>query len=251
MGGRCFKKIILLITGCFLLLAIASVQARCLLADKYKKEGNEELENLALVSCAMHYNDDESQLKIAEAYLKGTQGFEKNELDALYMYQLAAETGNAEAQVKLAELLQSFDTSPERRRMLKEYQGKLKKESSIEGGFSGEILHPYTLLLLASERVENKWYYPSPNKAAPARASVLLNGYQISPEKKVAATKDASRWKTRKLMETAKEVFPEEEYLNFSKRLKDNTMRVEAMDEFKKKYTEYVDKKKKEREIPL
>ena len=245
--GRCgFRKIIylLMLLGC---VFSTPTWARCLLADSFRSKGQEEAELLALNTCAMQYNDDESQMQLAEVFMNGKKGVEKDELKGLFMYQLAAESGNALAQVKLAELLQTFDTDSERRSLLKEYQGKLQKRTNEQGGFSGEILHPYTLLLLAAERPENKWYYPSANRAAPARATGLLNRYQISPEKRQTALKDASKWKTRKLLEMAQEVLTSAEYPDFEKRLKNANTRTQAMTELKTRMQGYVEKRNKER----
>ena len=244
MDRRCFEKIIL---GLLFWGSCFSAFARCPLADKYHQENKPEMEMMALNVCAVSYNDDASQMKLAEGYIKGANGLVQDEKQALFMYQLAAENGNAEAQVKLAELLQTFDTSSERRKELKAYQGKLEKSDKDPNAFSGEIMHPYTLLLLASERPENKWYYPSQTRSAPARTQVLLQNYKITPEKRQAAMKDASRWKTRKLLEMAREILTDDEYTDFEKRLKNNATRTEAMMELKDRMTGYVDKKQKER----
>ena len=248
--GRCrFGKIAFVLL--LLWVTALPVQAKCPLADKYYQEGKTDEEFGALTMCAISYNDDESQVKMAEGYMNGLNGFVKDEKMALYMYQLSAENGNADSQVKLAELLQTFDTSPDRREELKTYQSKLEKTNKQKDGFSGEILHPYTLLLLASERPENKWYYPSATRSAPARASVLLKNYKITPEKRQAAMKDASRWKTRKLLEMAGEILTSSEYIDFEQRLKNSTTRTSAMSELKDRLTTYVDKKKNERSKPL
>lgn len=247
MGGRHFTKIVFFL-GFFL---IFPVLARCPLADKYAQEGNREPEMMMREICAISYNDDESQAAVAEAYMKGAQGLDQDEKMALYMYQLSAENGNAESQVKLAELLQTYDTSSERRKELKEYLANLEKMDNNSTGFSGEVLHPYTLLLLASERPENKWYYPSLVRSAPARTNVLLQNYKITPEKRQAAMKDASKWKTRKLLEMAHEVLTDSEYTSFESRLKNNTTRTEAMDELKNRLKGYVEAKQKERALPL
>lgn len=251
MGGRHIKRLILLTGIFFPLMSVNSATARCLLADKYLQEKNTEGELLALNTCAIQYNDDESQMKLADIYINGLKGEDKDEMYALYMYQLAAESGNAEAQIRLSELLQSFDTSPERRAELKAYQKKLEKDNKNSDGFSGEIMHPYALLLLASERSENKWYYPSTNRAASTRAKSLLSQYKITPEKRQKAMKEASRWKTRKLLEAAQEILTGEEYIEFEKKVKNNSTRTQAMTELKERMTHYVDEKKKERSTPL
>ncbi len=243
MGRCCFGKIIFC---SFCLGFVGSAFAYCPLADKYRQENQSTQEMIALNVCALSLNDDDSQMKMAEGYMQGLNGLRKDEKQALYMYQLAAENGNAEAQVKLAELLQSYDTTSERRQELKAYQQKLQK-SDDPTAFGGEIQHPYTLLLLASERPDNKWYYPSLNRSAPARTTVLLQNYKITPEKRQAAMKDASRWKTRKLLEMAREILTESDYQDFEKRLKNNATRTQAMSELKERLTGYVNKKKKDK----
>ena len=250
MGRCCFDKII---AGVIFSLSFTwnTAEARCLLADKFRQEGKKTQEIIAINACAVQYNDDESQMKMAELLMNGSNEVQKDEFEALYMYQLAAETGNAEAQVKLAEILTGFDTSSERRSQLKGYQERLQTIPNTSSAFKGEILHPYTLLLLASERPENKWYYPSSSRAAPARASALLSSYKISPEKKQAALNDASRWKTRKLLEAAKEVLSDSEYEDFENRLKNNSTRTEATNQLKERITNYIENKKKERAISL
>ena len=249
--GRCrFNKIVFWAICLFFFIANV-VEARCLLADKFHQEGKRAQEIVAMNACAVQNNDDESQMKMAELLMNGSKEVQKDEFEALYMYQLAAEAGNAEAQVKLAELLTSFDVSPETRSQLKGYQERLQRIENTSNTFKGEILHPYTLLLLASERLENKWYYPSSSRAAPARASSLLASYKISPEKKQAALNDASRWKTRKLLEAAQEVLSESEYEDFENRLKNNATRTEATNQLKERVTNYIDNKKKERSFSL
>ncbi|MBR6231872.1 MAG: sel1 repeat family protein [Alphaproteobacteria bacterium] len=251
MGRCCIKGLVLSSAILFSVLYAGPALSRCLLADKYEKEGIAELEIMALNMCATQYNDDESQMKLADIYLNGLKGESKDELTALYMYQLAAEAGNTEAQVRLSQMLQSFDTSPERRAELKSYMKKLEKTYKGSNDFSGEIMHPYTLLLLASERADNKWYYPSSNRIASPQVSTLLSQYKITPEKRQAALQEASRWKTRKLLETAKEVLPEEEYGEFENKVKNASTRSEAMTELKKRMQDYIEGKNKERSLPL
>ena len=247
MGGCCFKKIIL---GVLIFYTTAS-WGRCPMADKYMQEGEKEEVVVALNVCALQYNDDDSQMKLAEMYAKGTPEVDKDEMMAVYMYQLAAESGNAEAQVKLAEVLQDFDSSSERRSQLRGYMGKLETMGISTTSFKGEIQHPYALLLLASERPENKWYYPSSHRGAPARTSVLLKNYKITPEKRQMALQEASRWKTRKLLEAAKEVLSSEEYSDFEKKLQNTTMRSQAITELKERLMGYVEKRQKERSKSL
>ena len=82
MGGCCFKKIATVVLC--LLGANFPLQARCPLADKYRQEGMIEKEVMALRICAVQYNDDESQMQMAENYMKGEKGLKKDEKKALY-----------------------------------------------------------------------------------------------------------------------------------------------------------------------
>lgn len=251
MDRCCLKRLIFAAGILFPLAYVNPALSRCLMADRYLEEGSTIGEMMALNVCATRYNDDESQMKLADIYLNGLKGEDKDEMAALYMYQLAAESGNAEAQIRLSQLLQTFDTSPERRAELKSYMKKLEKRNTNSDGFSGEIMHPYTLLLLASERADNKWYYPSSNRVASTQAATLLSQYKITPEKRQAAMQEASRWKTRKLLETAQEVLNTEEYNEFEKKVKNNSTRTQAMMELKKRMTDYVEERNKERLAPL
>ena len=242
---RCFLKAI--IVFCVGLFSSELVLGACPLADRYIKRNNPQATIFAWQMCALKNNDDGAQMNLADSYLNGKNGVEKDESQALYMYHLAAESGNAKAQLKLAQLLRSFDTSPERRAKLLEYQSKLTNLSKDNEGFQGEIYHPYTLMLLASEKAENKWYYPSQERKPPEEISKELKNYQVNSKVQQAALRDASRWKTRKLLEIAKEVVAEAEYADFEMKLKDPQKRDKTIEELKKRYDAYVAQKRKER----
>ena len=93
-------------------------------------------------------------------------------------------------------------------------QIKLALEKDADSEFKGELLHPYTLLVLASEPSAHKWYYPTKTKYS-AKAIKLLENYKIDDKKKKILIKQASLWKQRKIMETAKEVLSESEFQKF------------------------------------
>ena len=83
----------------FLLLLLTAFPgwANCPLADSFLQKGKKAVAINFLHNCAMNYNDDESQIKLAKAYATGDYGLSKDANQALYFYQLSAENGNAEA----------------------------------------------------------------------------------------------------------------------------------------------------------
>lgn len=232
----------------FLLLVLASfeVHAKCPLADSFFQKGKTAVAVSFLRSCAINYNDDESQAKLARAYTKGEYGLERDSRQALYFFQLSAETGNAESQLALAELLLKSDAKPSTRDALLNYRSKLETVSSRteKNDFNGDFMHPYALLMLASESPDKKWYYPSQVRDAPAKALTLYKTYKIDDDKKKIALRQASQFKTRKLLQVAKEVYPEDEYPDIESRLKNPQTQKQALLELKQKMEAYIQKKK-------
>ena len=237
------RKIILL----FSLMFSVSVYANCPLADYLFKKKNEIGAVEALRNCALNLNDDESQIKLARAYAKGDYGLKRDANQSLYFYQLSAENGNALAQVNLAESLIIADEKPKSRKKVLEYYIKLmllSKDKVGENRYAGEIIHPYAWLKLASESPDKKWYYPSLERAAPAKTLSLLRNYQIPEEMKKFAMRQATQFKTRKILQLAKEILPSDEYPIMEQKLKSKQTRVQAMEELKVKMEEYIQRKK-------
>ncbi len=195
--------------------------------------------------CAVGSNDDASQIKLARWYETGTQGAEKNMKKALYYYQLSSDNGNAEAQARLAQLYQQYDQDKAGRATLKEYSNSLLKGLNLNQGsdpeFQGEFLHPYVLLVLANEKPENKWYYPTETLTAPSYAKSLLKAYKLKEDKKNQLMRQATAWKKRKLLEMARQVLPKDEYQVFvstvypSKGKADAFQRSNMLKDFRKK----------------
>ena len=171
-------------------------------------------------------------------------------------YQLSAENGNAYSQARLAQLYMELDKSREGRAILYEFMNSVVQVSSFLGEnpvqeeelFGGELIHPYVLLMLSNEKPENKWYYFSEELKAPPFAKSLLNGYKLDDEKKKKFTKEASRWKKRKLLEVARNLLSSAEYQQFSQTLyplkgnADTVQRDRVLKDFKVK----VEQKKKQ-----
>lgn len=197
--------------------------------------------------CALNENDDEAQLQLAQIYSVGRKNVQQNEMKALLFYHLSADNGNAIAQTELAKMLLSLDSSDEGRQKVVSYmkQIKLALKKNVEASFDGEVLHPYTLLVLAGESSAYKWYYPTKTKYS-TEAVKLLKNYQIDEKKKAILMKQASLWKQRKMMETAQEVLPKLEFDKFketvypTKGQPDSFARRQAVNELKDKVENYL-----------
>ena len=197
-------------------------------------------------ACALSKNDDESQIKLAKIYETGEKGVARNTEKMLLFYHLSAENGNAESQVRLAQKLLELDESDQGRKALQAYLSKI--QAALKGlspeDFRGELLHPYSWALLASENASQKWYYPS-DQTSFSEASAFLKSYQISEPKKQQALKDASAWKQKKMMQAAKQVLSESDYRDFKntvapeKGRADRFLRSRAIADLQKKVSEY------------
>lgn len=200
-------------------------------------------------NCAVFDNDEEAQVRLGGIYKTGEKNAPKDEIKALLFYHMAADNGNAFAQTELAKMLISMDQNPDQRPKLISYMNQIK--SALKGGeeysFKGEILHPYVLLLLASESADQKWYYPTTKKYS-SEAVMLLKRYQLSEEAKKEWLRIASSWKQRKMMETAKEVLSEAEYQTFEKTIfpkqgrADPFLRKQVINNLKEKVDSYLNK---------
>ena len=182
-------------------------------------------------SCAEGRNDDASQAHLAAIYDKGTSSIGRDVKKALYYYQLSADNGNAESQARLAQLYMEFDHDREGRKVLHSYMNSIIPVIGINGSkedFRGELVHPYVLLMLANEKVANKWYYPTEVKQAPAYAFNLFKNYKIDEEKKKQLMHQATAWKKRKLLEMARQILSKDEYREFATTLYPENGQVDA-----------------------
>lgn len=169
-------------------------------------------------NCAETLNDDVSQAKLAELYDKGGVGVTQDLKKALYYYQLSADNGNAESQTRLAQIYMEADKTREGRQQVREYLDEIAYISfsdSEEKDFDGSLVHPYVLLMLANEKPENKWYYPTKVLQAPAYAKSLFNSFNLNDKQIHNFKRQASAWKKRKLLEIARQILSKEEYQTF------------------------------------
>ena len=203
----------------FVLALLFSFQARADMCDTAAAIAAEQGLAKAVLhyeSCALDTNNDAAEFLLAGAYETGGQGISKNTQKALLFYHLSAENGNAKAQRALAKLLLKLDETPKDREQVQAYLSKMHAayKNAPSDEFKGELLHPYTLLLLAAEKPDAKWYYPS-DVTISDEAGADLRAYKISDAKRVQALKDASAWKQKKMMQAAKELYSSADYESF------------------------------------
>ena len=199
-----------------LLLWTLTVHAACPGADVIARTNSLRKALPIYITCALQGNDDETQLYLAQIYETGKGDILKNTQRALLFYHLGSENGNASAMVGLSKLLTRLDSNNKTREEIPLYLEKIRSNlaGNLGQSFRGQLLHPYTLLLLASEKQSAKWFYPTNTKSDPNAAS-LLKAYTIDSQKKQACLKEASQWKQRRMMDIAREVFSVREYNNF------------------------------------
>ena len=194
--------------------------ATCPNADKVAREKGISKATAVYRNCALGQNDDDSQLYLARVYATGQGDVKKSHGKALLFYHLSAENGNATAMVELANLLTELDNNDQTRDEIIIYLDKVRAQlkNSFDNSFSGELLHPYALLVLASESPEAKWFYTTTQKSDP-RAAQLMKNYRLDPDKKKEVIRAATLWKQRKMIDMAREVFSVSEFDEFYRTL--------------------------------
>ena len=199
-----------------LLLFSGIVHAACPGADAIARSNGLKKALPIYITCAVYENDDTAQLYLAQVYETGKGDVPKNIQRALLFYHLGVENGNATAMVGMSKLLTYLDSSDKTRPEIPLYLEKLRNNltGSLGQSFRGQLLHPYTLLLLAAEKPSAKWFYLTTVKSDPNAAS-LLKSYKIEPQKKQACIAEATQWKQRRMMDIAREVFSVREYNDF------------------------------------
>jgi TPR repeat protein len=203
--------------------------ASCPVGDKIAREKGMDKALPIYVNCALYQNDDDTQNYLAGIYEKGLGNISKNINRALLFYHLSAENGNASSMVALSDLLRQLDETEDGRQQLLTYLKKIRLnlEKTRQTSFSGQLLHPYALLLLAAEKPDVKWFYTTTKKSDP-RAAKLLKEYQIDDVKKEEIVREATQWKQRKMLDIAKEAFSPSEFRDFHQTIYPKTGRPDA-----------------------
>ncbi|MBQ7412767.1 MAG: sel1 repeat family protein [Alphaproteobacteria bacterium] len=200
----------------FALFYAMAAAAGCPVAEQTAREKGLTAALPVFVQCAIQQNDDDTQLYLARIYAKGLGDVAKSTSKALLFYHLSSENGNASAMVELSTLLTSLDEKAETRHEISDYLDKAQAilKNNTRNSFKGELLHPYALLMLASENPSEKWFYTTQMKSD-SRAAQLLKNYQIDPDKKKQVIREASKWKQRKMRDIAFEVYSLAEFNEF------------------------------------
>ena len=230
----------------FFWLASPAAFAQCVAGQTALNAGNTEQAVADFSQCAVNENDEEAQFWLGRFYQNKQNPDHKDTMKMLLFYHLAAENGNANAQVALAKVLLKMDSEETSRETLASYMNQIQavmKDKNML--FKGEMLHPYVLLTLAQEDADQKWYYPTTQKVN-NEAKIILQTYQVPAEKKTALLRAGSLWKQRKMKETAREVLSVDDYKNFMNAVypqqgrADAFARQQAMDRLKEQVEEYL-----------
>ena len=209
-----------------------------------------DVKNLGLYErCALQENNDSVQSFLGRSYLNGENGIAKNISRGLLFYHLSAENGNASSQIALAKQLLKMDENDDSRAQLKSYLEKVAyfMKGNKDSSFDGSILHPYTLLMLAAEKADQKWFYASEDLDG-TLAGGLIQNYKISPDKKQQALRAASEWKQKKIFEAAREIYESAAYQKFEQAIRpkvgraDAFTRAQAMEQLKRDIQKYKEK---------
>ena len=166
--------------------------------------------------CAKN-NDSVALYKLGLIYKNGYIENKKDVVKCLAFLRFSAENGYAPAQRELGVALLELNQSDVGRKTVAEYQGNIQAtsgNSKILGNTKKTDISPYAWILLAAEKAENKWYYPS-GAFSDDDAVQIIQQSRMDRNTKKTATAEAGSWKMKKLRSTAKEILSADEYRAF------------------------------------
>lgn len=206
----------------FVLSAVAvSAQAACFLGDALMAKKNYAAAKETYQMCSHVQNDAGAQYALGQIYKDGLGGTKQDLKLALFYFRFAAENGSAAAQRELAQLMMSLERmGAPGQEALREYENKIHQ---IKGRDEKGVLDlkplpmsAYAWMLLAAEKPENKWFYPTAQVQDEQARRLLLNmERQYGKAAKEQAIREASAWKEEKLIWAAKTTLTEPEYQQF------------------------------------
>jgi len=174
------------------------------------------LARFAYESCVKAKDDARSFYQLGQIYLTA-KGVPLDRTRALLYFRYGAEKGYAPAQRELAKLMTSPlikpDAVDEVQRIIVSQKERLPKlphtDPSVE-------LTAFAWGLLAAERAENKWFYPSPALSdAEAERWVQMMERKEGKSGKEIAIRQASRFKEQRLIWAAREVYDDGAFYQF------------------------------------
>ena len=220
----------------FLLINTVAFGA-CVVADALWKEKIYEKAIYTYEQCAYDRNDSIAQYKLATFYLDGNEAVEQDIRHALFFFRLASENGYAPAQRELAKLVDVLDSLGDVGK-----QGLAEWKAQMEPmGFDCSI-PAFSWALLAADKKENKWFYPT-EALFDEQAADLVKKWtaQKGQAQKGLATEKAVEWKQLRLLKSAEAVLSPSQYNEFLKTLTSNekgqfvrSRKKEATEELKK-----------------
>lgn len=200
---------------CLFCLATLPVSAKCFLGDAYVEKGRMKQAEEAYLMCAQSGDNVDANYALGKIYRDGTAGT-KDLYRALFYFRFAAENGSAAAQRELAKTMFMLrQQGKEGLALIDRYEEKM---AFIKGrlGQSEEPIYAYTWLLLASEKAENKWYYPA-GAQQDSEAVRLYNSMkdQLTAAERQQVMAQASAFKEEKLNQMAQMILSADEYATF------------------------------------
>lgn len=163
--------------------------------------------------CAYDKNDAVAQYRLAMLYLNGNESVKQDIKQALFFFRLSSENGYAPAQRELAKLLDTLENLGDVGK-----QGIIAWKNLMEPmGFDCDI-SAFSWALLAAEKQENKWFYPT-ESLFDEQAAQLVDTWtkQKGQDKKRQAAEKAIEWKQIRLLKSAKTLLSDTEYKDFFK----------------------------------
>ena len=185
--------------------------ASCDIADAQWKAKKYELAMANYEKCAYAQNDAVAQYELAMHYLNENEHLEQDILHALFLLRLSSESGYAPAQRELGKLMDILHSFGE---VGTNAMHDMEKQMLLYG--LSDDLSPFAWVLLASEKVENKWFYPTPGELD-EQAVQLSDAWsmQKGPLARTEALRQAGAWKESRLLKSAKQMLSEEDYGDF------------------------------------
>ena len=231
------KKIFLTL---FLLGWVLPAAADCFEGDMAFAREKWRTARLAYEACAQTKNDALSFYRLGQIYLTA-KGVPVDRTRALIYFRYGAEKGYAPAARELAKLMNSpllpADAVGRVQAKITAQKARRPRLTHVDDTLE---LSDFAWALLASERAENKWFYPSP-ALSDTEAQKMVADWERTRGKaaKEAAVREASRFKEELLIWAARETYGDKAFFQFMQAVfppdgrPDYTQRTQAVEKLK------------------
>ena len=210
--GKMKKSLLIL----FLLGLSGPVMADCFEGDMAFAREKLLMARTDYETCAKMINDAASFYRLGQIYLTA-KGVPVDRTRALLYFRYGAENGYAPAQRELAKLMVSpllpTDAMGRVQKKVVAQKSRLPQLPHIDNTLE---LSDFAWVLLASERPENKWFYPSP-ALSDEEAAKMVSALERSRGKaeKEKAVRQASQFKEQRLIWAARETYNDKDFNQF------------------------------------